>query len=180
MESTRRPGHRSRAEVSGPLAPYAGGFREDLAAKGYHPQVIGRQVRLMSDLSKWLEARGSSSDGLAADVAAEYAPARRTRPGRLARTAPGRRAAAVPRSRAGVPAARHSSPGRRGNHEARPSTRHVSRYTILSGTRQASHHHVKPAGESAGQPLNRVFERYRYLAPAAKRPISGRRRGSGQ
>ena len=32
---------------------------------------------------------------------------------------------------------------------------------ILSSTRQANHHHVKPAGDSAGQPLNRVFERYR-------------------
>jgi hypothetical protein len=31
----------------------------------------------------------------------------------------------------------------------------------LSSTRQANHHHVKPAGDSAGQPLNRVFERYR-------------------
>jgi hypothetical protein len=30
----------------------------------------------------------------------------------------------------------------------------------LSSTRQANQHHVKPAGESAGQPLNRVFERY--------------------
>jgi len=30
----------------------------------------------------------------------------------------------------------------------------------LSSTRQANQHHVKPAGESAGQSLNRVFERY--------------------
>jgi len=30
----------------------------------------------------------------------------------------------------------------------------------LSTTRPANHHHVKPAGDSAGQPLNRVFERY--------------------
>jgi hypothetical protein len=32
---------------------------------------------------------------------------------------------------------------------------------ILSSTRPANHHRVKPAGDSAGQPLNRVFERYR-------------------
>jgi hypothetical protein len=31
----------------------------------------------------------------------------------------------------------------------------------LSSTRQANHHHIRPAGERAGQPLNRVFERYR-------------------
>jgi hypothetical protein len=48
------------------------------------------------------------------DCAAQAAPARRTRPGRPARTAPGPRAAAVPRSHAGVPAAQHPSPGRRG------------------------------------------------------------------
>ena len=28
-------------KVRGPLAPYADGFRQDLAAKGYHPQVTG-------------------------------------------------------------------------------------------------------------------------------------------
>jgi len=33
--------------------------------------------------------------------------------------------------------------------------------TILSSTRQANQHHVMPAGERAGQPRNRVFERYR-------------------
>jgi hypothetical protein len=31
----------------------------------------------------------------------------------------------------------------------------------LSSIRQANQHHVKPADESAGQPLDRVFERYR-------------------
>ena len=49
----------------------------------------------------------------------------------------------------------------RNTRTARPSTRHVSKYTILSSTRQANQHHVKPAGGSAGQSLNRVFERYR-------------------
>ena len=46
---------------------------------------------------------------------------------------------------------------------ARPRTRHVSRQTILRSTRQANQHHVKPVGESAGQPLNRVFERYNLV-----------------
>jgi hypothetical protein len=36
----------------------------------------------------------------------------------------------------------------------------------LSSTRQANHHYVKPAGESTGQPLNRVFERYRHAGHA--------------
>ena len=50
----------------------------------------------------------------------------------------------------------------RNTRTARPSTRHVSKYTILSSTRQANQHHVKPAGGSAGQSLNRVFERYSH------------------
>jgi hypothetical protein len=32
----------------------------------------------------------------------------------------------------------------------------------LSSTWQANQHHAKPAGESAGQPLNRVFKRYTF------------------
>jgi integrase/recombinase XerD len=58
MESRRRTGHPSRTEVSGPLAPFADGFRQELAGKGYHPQVTGRQVRLMADLSSWLGGPG--------------------------------------------------------------------------------------------------------------------------
>jgi hypothetical protein len=58
----------------------------------------------------------------------------------------------------------------RNTRTARPSTRHVSRYTILSSTRQANHHHVKPAGDSSGQPPNRVFEQHRttLLRPTRK------------
>ena len=77
MESRQRAGHPSRAEVTGPLAPYADGFREDLAGKGYHPQVIGRQVRLLADLSSWLDGQGRSSDELVTEVAGEYLRARR-------------------------------------------------------------------------------------------------------
>src|ERR1035441_7395559 len=49
--------------------------------------------------------------------------------------------------------------------------------TILSSTRQANHHHVKPAGDSAGQPLNRVFERYRLVIQLAQRSGNGIVRG---
>ena len=50
----------------------------------------------------------------------------------------------------------------RNTRTATPSTQHVSRYTILSSTRQANHHRVEPAGYSAGQALNRVFGRHRF------------------
>ena len=49
----------------------------------------------------------------------------------------------------------------------------------MSSTRPANHHHVKPAGDSAGQPLNRVFERYKVgiaqqaVAAALNHPESG-------
>ena len=33
----------------------------------------------------------------------------------------------------------------------------------MSSTRPANHDRVEPAGDSAGQPLNRLFERYRIL-----------------
>jgi hypothetical protein len=39
---------------------------------------------------------------------------------------------------------------------------------ILSSIRQANHHHVNLAGESAGQPLKRVFERYTHGKAAAE------------
>jgi hypothetical protein len=31
----------------------------------------------------------------------------------------------------------------------------------MSGTRPANYHRIKPAGDSAGQALNRLFERHR-------------------
>ncbi len=77
MNSRQRAGHPTRVQVSGSLAPYAEGFRQDLAAKGYHPQVIGRQAGLMADLSRWLEDQCLSADALVPAVVQEYLRARR-------------------------------------------------------------------------------------------------------
>jgi hypothetical protein len=77
MNSRQRAGHPTRVKVCGPLAPYADGFRQDLAAKGYHPQVTGRHLRLMADLSAWLQGQGRSGDALAAVVIEDYLRARR-------------------------------------------------------------------------------------------------------
>jgi hypothetical protein len=38
----------------------------------------------------------------------------------------------------------------------------------LSSTRPANHHRIKPAGDSADRPLNRVFERHRVEAACAR------------
>jgi integrase/recombinase XerD len=75
MNNRQRAAHPTRVQVSGSLAPYAEGFRQDLAAKGYHPQVIGRQARLMADLSTWLQGR--SGGALTARVIEDYLRTRR-------------------------------------------------------------------------------------------------------
>ena len=49
---------------------------------------------------------------------------------------------------------------------ARPSTRRTSRQTILSSTPPANHHRAQAAGEGAGQPRNRLFERHWSRASA--------------
>jgi len=75
MNNRQRAAHPTRVQVSGSLAPYAEGFRQDLAVKGYHPQVIGRQARLMADLSTWLQGR--SSGALTARTIEDYLRTRR-------------------------------------------------------------------------------------------------------
>jgi hypothetical protein len=73
-----------------------------------------------------------------------------------------RPAGAAPRSHAGASAPRPLLPGRRDiARRSGPSIRQVSTQTTLSSTRPPSHHHVQPVGDSAGQPRNRIFERYR-------------------
>jgi hypothetical protein len=48
----------------------------------------------------------------------------------------------------------------------------------LSSTRQANHHRVRPAGESADQPLNRVFEWYTKNVAFFGRPLNQSREGA--
>lgn len=47
----------SRVRVSGPLAPYAPGFAEELAAHGFAPTSAGNQLQLLAHMSRWLEAQ---------------------------------------------------------------------------------------------------------------------------
>ena len=46
----------SRARVSGPLSPFAAGFREALLERGYRPGTVANQLQLMAHLSRWLVA----------------------------------------------------------------------------------------------------------------------------
>src|ERR1022692_1512341 len=77
MENRKRVGHPSRLVVTGSLAPWAEGFREDLTGKGYAPHSISGQMALMAHLSVWLEGQSRSAHTLDSGTAAEYLRARR-------------------------------------------------------------------------------------------------------
>jgi site-specific recombinase XerD len=77
MNGRQRAAHPSRVKVTGPLAGYADGFRQHLAERAYHPQVIGRQALLMADLSAWLESRGLGGSELTPEAAGDFVRDRR-------------------------------------------------------------------------------------------------------
>ena len=53
----------SDVRVSGPLAPFAAGFRSRLADAGYTPLSAVNQMRLLAHLSRWLESAGLGRAG---------------------------------------------------------------------------------------------------------------------
>lgn len=66
-----------RVRITGPLAPYAGGFGEELAARGYADSSAAAQLRLMAHLSRWLEAQGLDAGGLTPQRLERFREARR-------------------------------------------------------------------------------------------------------
>jgi len=72
-----RHGEPARTVVTGPLAPYARGWRGELAARGYAPHSVTAHAQLMAHLSGWLAATGRGVDALTDAVVREYALARR-------------------------------------------------------------------------------------------------------
>lgn len=50
--------------MTGPLAAFAPGFGSELVARGYRPGSAAAQLRLMTDVSAWLAARGFGSGDL--------------------------------------------------------------------------------------------------------------------
>ena len=72
-----RAGHPSRTAVTGPLAPYADGFREDLGGQGYALHSISGQMGLMAHLSAWLERQDLPVGGLTVEVVEGYLRVRR-------------------------------------------------------------------------------------------------------
>src|SRR5258708_7779961 len=72
-----RRGEPARTVVTGPLAPYARGWRAELAARGYAPDSMTALAKLVSQVSGWLAATGGGEDALTGEVVREYALARR-------------------------------------------------------------------------------------------------------
>lgn len=70
-------GSPSRVRVTGPLAPYAGGFRQELSRVGYRPNAACSQLQLMAHLSRWLESTAVTVGELTPARSAEFLAHRR-------------------------------------------------------------------------------------------------------
>jgi len=106
----RRPG---RIVVTGPLAPFADGLRQDLAGQGYALDTVTDHVHLLADLSEWLAGRGLAAADLTGEAAGEFLGARRAAGHRSGVTAPGAcPGTGVSAQRAGRPGAGTAGSGR--------------------------------------------------------------------
>lgn len=67
----------ARVRITGPLTCYAEGFRSELIALGYTDLSLANQLRVVADLSRWLEARRISVDRVDRDVVSAFLVRRR-------------------------------------------------------------------------------------------------------
>jgi integrase/recombinase XerD len=51
----------ARERVTGPLAPHSAGFAAELAKAGYTSQSVDRHLRLMAEVSRWLDEVGAAA-----------------------------------------------------------------------------------------------------------------------
>ena len=65
-----------RGHVTGPLAPYAEGFRENLLGQGYSWGSAAHQIHLMAHVSRWLQASGLELADLDEGAVGRFAAAR--------------------------------------------------------------------------------------------------------
>jgi integrase/recombinase XerD len=68
----------SRVRVAGPLGPYAEGFHDALAKRGFSPGAGADHLRLMGHLSGWLAGRGLDGSALTPAVVDAYLAERRS------------------------------------------------------------------------------------------------------
>jgi integrase/recombinase XerD len=69
--------HRSGVAVMGPLAPFADGFWEELSGLGFAPGTAKEHLRLMGQLSRWLQAHGLGPSALTPDAVEQFLGTRR-------------------------------------------------------------------------------------------------------
>jgi integrase/recombinase XerD len=67
----------ARVRMRGPLAPHRDAFAAELTAHGYTDLSLANQLRLMADLSRWLEAAKTVVDEIDHDVVARFLSMRR-------------------------------------------------------------------------------------------------------
>lgn len=67
----------ARVRVSGPLAPYAAGYSAELERLGYTASGAVLSLKLMADLSVWLEREGLEPEALSTDEVGRFLDARR-------------------------------------------------------------------------------------------------------
>jgi integrase/recombinase XerD len=77
MDSRDHLRRQRRIVVAGPLAPFADGLRQDLAARGYALDTVTEHVHLLADLSGWLASAGLAAVDLTGEAAVEFLGARR-------------------------------------------------------------------------------------------------------
>jgi len=68
---------RSGAGLTGPLAPYASGFKEELIRLGYSAQPIKKHLQLLWQLSRWLQDGHLDVGDLATDRVEQFFQSRR-------------------------------------------------------------------------------------------------------
>ena len=78
----------SRVRLTGPLAPYAQRFAQQLLAKGYTDLSVADQLRLMTHMSRWMHGQGLAAAVLGDEQLRAYCDARRGQ-GYTARLMPG-------------------------------------------------------------------------------------------
>jgi integrase/recombinase XerD len=77
MREERFVSSSGRGHVTGSLAPYAEGFREDLLGQGYSWGSAAHQVHLMAHVSRWLEAQELEPAALDERLTGRFLAARR-------------------------------------------------------------------------------------------------------
>ncbi len=70
-------GDSSKVRITGPLAPYAAAFLAELEARGYRPNSACDQLRLLAQVSHWLEEHGLGARDLTGERVGEFLAKRR-------------------------------------------------------------------------------------------------------